>query len=360
MRVFCLAAVILAIVGTLALAGSAYAEGTVVTERTAESGETQSGKGGEGSETGGSAGTGEGQTGETGGSGEGQTSETASETGAEGKKGESSGTAPGGEEAVQGGSAGSGEEHHEPVPAAEQPAESVPTAGAPGESSQTTPAAPAQTEEISKATHTTMGLEEGSRPPANTDSTMSEAAPVHSDAAGESPAALLALPTSPPTAGGPQAQASATPAVAAAVVRAAITAAQRAGTLSCELTALGGNTSDNCSVGWLGAKRFLASPIGLIRVASSLTAATAGLSGDGGGHGGSSASNAPVSPTPGPPPGGASGAAVGGGAPGGVALSILTLAGLLLLAGPRAMRRLRLSHRPWLTACFVLIPERPG
>jgi hypothetical protein len=45
----------------------------------------------------------------------------------------------------------------------------------------------------------------------------------------------------------------------------------------------------------------------------------------------------------------------------GTALSIfLTLAGLLLMAAPRAMRRLRLSCQPWLTACFVLIPERPG
>jgi hypothetical protein len=40
--------------------------------------------------------------------------------------------------------------------------------------------------------------------------------------------------------------------------------------------------------------------------------------------------------------------------------TFLTLAGLLLLGAPRAMRRLRLSCEPWLTACFVLIPERPG
>jgi len=42
------------------------------------------------------------------------------------------------------------------------------------------------------------------------------------------------------------------------------------------------------------------------------------------------------------------------------AVGFLTLIGLLLLAAPRAMRRLRLSCEPWLTAFFVLIPERPG
>jgi hypothetical protein len=38
----------------------------------------------------------------------------------------------------------------------------------------------------------------------------------------------------------------------------------------------------------------------------------------------------------------------------------LTLAGLLLIGGPAAMRRLRLASQPWRSAPFVLIPERPG
>ena len=38
----------------------------------------------------------------------------------------------------------------------------------------------------------------------------------------------------------------------------------------------------------------------------------------------------------------------------------LIFAGLLLLAAPRVLRRLRLACQPWLTAFFVLIPERPG
>jgi hypothetical protein len=65
-----------------------------------------------------------------------------------------------------------------------------------------------------------------------------------------------------------------------------------------------------------------------------------------------------VSPVPGPGPGGGSGSSAMGGSGLGMA-AFVTLAGLLLLAAPRAMYRLRLSSRPWLTAFFVLIPERP-
>jgi outer membrane biosynthesis protein TonB len=259
------------------------------------------------------------------------------------------------------------EEHLEPRPIVEEHPENTPTVTVLGESPQTPPATGQGTEEAAKGLHTGQGSGEGSeggsassRTLVSPDSTLAQPALAHSAAAEESAAALLGL---PPTVGGPRTQASATPAagVIAAGARAAMTAARRAGALSCQLTALGDRTTDDCTVGWLGGKRFSASPVGLIPEASSLAAAaTAGLSG-GGGHGGSSGGNAPVGPAPGPAPGGASGAAVGGGAPGGVALSNLhTLAGLLLLSGPRAMRRLRLSCQPWLTACFVLIPERPG
>jgi hypothetical protein len=254
-------------------------------------------------------------------------------------------------------------EHPEVPPIVEKHPENTPTVTVLGESPETPPATGQGTEEAAKGLHTGQGSEGGSassRTLVSPDSTLAQPALAHSAATEESAAALLGL---PPTVGGPQTQASATPAagVVVAGARAAMTAAQRAGALSCQLTALGGRTTDNCTVGWLGGKRFPASPVGLIPEASSLAAAAAaGLSG-GDDHGGSSGGNTPVSPAPGPAPGGASGAAVGGGAPGGVALSIfLTLAGLLLLGGPRAMRRLRLSCQPWLTACFVLIPERPG
>lgn len=75
--------------------------------------------------------------------------------------------------------------------------------------------------------------------------------------------------------------------------------------------------------------------------------------------GGSPGGSGPTAPQPGPGPGGAFGGAAGGGS--GIALSgFPTHVGHLLLGAPLAMRRLRLSFQPWLTAFFVLIPERPG
>ena len=74
---------------------------------------------------------------------------------------------------------------------------------------------------------------------------------------------------------------------------------------------------------------------------------------------GSPGGSIPIGPPPGSTPGGAFGGAAGGGsgtAPSGFPM----FAGHLLPGAPIAMRRLRLSFRPWLTAFFVLIPERPG
>jgi hypothetical protein len=156
-------------------------------------------------------------------------------------------------------------------------------------------------------------------------------------------------------AGGPSTDTGAASAGAAA----RMIAAHRLGELSCQLSGAGGRTSRSCAAAWLVAPRVLSdSPLGLT-TAASLAAAVTGDSPTGGGRGGGSGmGNAPVSPTPGPAPSGASGSMTGGS--GTAPLTFLTLAGLLLLAAPRAMRRLRLSCQPWLTACFVLIPERPG
>ena len=75
--------------------------------------------------------------------------------------------------------------------------------------------------------------------------------------------------------------------------------------------------------------------------------------------GGSPGGSRPIGPPPGPTPSGTFGGAAGGGT--GIALSgFPTFAGHLLRGAPVAMRRLRLSFQPWLTAFFVLIPERPG
>jgi hypothetical protein len=145
--------------------------------------------------------------------------------------------------------------------------------------------------------------------------------------------------------------------------RATMTPSQRAGRFSCELSALGGSASDNCAAGWLGAPRFpqdagSTSPATAMAIAvSSLAGAASAGSPPGGGRGGMLISSPPVGPAPGPAPSGASGATSGVSGPG--VSTFLTLAGLLLLGAPRAMRRLRLSCEPWLAGCFVLIPERP-
>ncbi len=154
----------------------------------------------------------------------------------------------------------------------------------------------------------------------------------------------------PPPGGGPTAPA-----------HAGMTPVERAGGFSCELSQLGGQLTDNCTVGWLGASRFAAvdSPSGLVTAASSLVAATIAGTPSEGGHGGIAVSSPPIGPAPSSPsPGGAAGAATGGS---GVAplSTFLTLAGLLLLGAPRVLRRLRLSCEPWLAGCFVLVPERP-
>ena len=159
-----------------------------------------------------------------------------------------------------------------------------------------------------------------------------------------------------PTVGGP-AEPPGPPGAGGAPAR--MTAAQQARQFSCELSAIGGRARNSCSAAWIGTQRFLsASPMGVATVAASLAAGAGSPAG--GGHGGTAVGSPPVNPSPSPPPapGGASGSAAGAS---GLALSgFLTLAGLLLLGAPRAMRRLRLSCQPWLTACFVLIPERPG
>ncbi|HST33552.1 MAG TPA: hypothetical protein VLJ80_08545 [Solirubrobacteraceae bacterium] len=141
-------------------------------------------------------------------------------------------------------------------------------------------------------------------------------------------------------------------------------AGSQAGRFRCELSALGGKMTDNCTAGWLGGPREVSSAPTSAAVAavSSLAVAATANSPSGGGHDGSSGlGGSPLTPSPGSAPGGSSGAAGGvgvGGSGAGVSIFI-TLAGLLLLGAPRALRRLRRAFEPWLAGCFVLIPERP-
>ena len=138
-------------------------------------------------------------------------------------------------------------------------------------------------------------------------------------------------------------------------------ATKQAGRFSCELSALSGDATDNCTVGWLGSAHDLVSVLPTSVAAaevSSLSPDATSTSPAGAGRNGFIVSGPPAEPATGSAPSGASGAPSGGSSGAGVS-SFLTLAGLLLLGAPRAMRRLRLSCEPWLAGCFVLIPERP-
>jgi hypothetical protein len=152
-----------------------------------------------------------------------------------------------------------------------------------------------------------------------------------------------------------ESQASSTSSTYAAAI-ARVIAAQRAASFNRELGGLG--LSLPSTAGRLGGTSLLAVAAALVGDlpggASSSTGASAG-----GRSGGSPGGSEPIGPPPDPVPSGTFGGAAGGGA--GIALSGFPMfAGHLSLGAPIAMRRLRLSFQPWLTAFFVLIPERPG
>jgi hypothetical protein len=135
-----------------------------------------------------------------------------------------------------------------------------------------------------------------------------------------------------------------------------LTAAQRAGELSCELSGLTVRMSEDCSAGLLSGASLLsvvsAEPVAEASTAHKRVQAGGGYSEPAGG-------DHSVLPPPGPGPGGSVGGSAASGS-GAAPSGFFTFGGLRLLAAPCAMRRLRLSCRPWRTAFFVLIPERPG
>jgi hypothetical protein len=243
---------------------------------------------------------------------------------------------------------------------------------------QETPAPPLESAEKAPATVTeepAQGTQ--GKPTESTEEGASGGSPAHSStllpAAGPSDPSVRAGALAEPPPSGPPATAAAITAQIAEVSGQAEgsakavpsrTAGSQAGRFRCELSALGGNMTDNCTAGWLGAPREVSSAPTSAAVAavSSLAAAATANSPSGGGHDGSGLGGPPLTSAPGSAPGGSSGAAGGAGGAGGSGAGVstfLTLAGLLLLGAPRALRRLRLSFEPWLVGCFVLIPERP-
>jgi hypothetical protein len=175
----------------------------------------------------------------------------------------------------------------------------------------------------------------------------------------EASGVLSTLSMTPPTSSGPgETPTASTVPAALGDASTRLTAAQRADELSCQLSGLAGPATDNCTASWLSNQPLLrTSPGDLVIAAPNRASAPVGDGSDG--SGGSFGGTRSFIPPPGPAPSGAVGGSAAGGS--GVGLSgFFTLAGQLRLAGPRAMRRLRLSSQPWLTAFFVLIPERPG
>jgi hypothetical protein len=194
-----------------------------------------------------------------------------------------------------------------------------------------------------------------------TATTGQDAAPADNPAAAVGPEVSSApdgpLPTILPVVSGESQTPSATgSADAAALAARRMIAAQRAENFDRALGGLGSPLTG--TPGGLDGPALLSASAVLVDDLSGGTTSSIGAPA-GGRSGGSPGGSSPIGPPPGPAPNGTFGGAAGGGA--GIALSgFPAFAGHLLRGAPVAMRRLRLSFQPWLTAFFVLIPERPG
>jgi hypothetical protein len=198
-------------------------------------------------------------------------------------------------------------------------------------------------------------LEQGagspSSSPSATSSDATAAAPEVSSAQGGPIAAVFPADVSEEVTTGAAESSASTAALARKIV------AQRAEAFNRELGGLGSSLADGYTAPGLNDRRLL-----VVAIVDDLVAGTAGRPGapvddD---PGGSTGESPPIAPPPGPTPNGAFGGAAGGGSGVAPLAGFPAVAGHLLLGAPLAMRRLRLSFQPWLTAFFVLIPERPG
>jgi hypothetical protein len=352
----CLRAFVLAILAVLLLAAGAQADVPGAGGETPEA--QESGTGGA---------TEQQQAGE--GGWEGSPQEAPQSTGGEGEvapetpvgetPGEPTGETPAGETPVETQPVQPIEPVEEATPPPSEPVQETPVGTLPLESAEKTPATAAEEPLTSKET-SEEGASGGS--PAHSSTLLAAAGP--SDPSGRADALGEQAPSGPPaTAAAITAQiAEVSGQEGSAKVIPVRSAGSQAGRFKCELSALGGNMTDNCTAGWLGAPREVSSaPTSAAVTAVSSLAAAAIANSPPGGHDGSGLGGPPLTSAPGSAPGGSSGAATGagGGGSGTGVSTFLTLAGLLLLGAPRALRRLRLSFEPWLAGCFVLIAERP-
>jgi hypothetical protein len=180
--------------------------------------------------------------------------------------------------------------------------------------------------------------------------------PASAPAVAEAPGALVGAFPPVPAGESPERSSPPTSARTSIGMLGQLTAAQRAGELSCQLSGLTRRMSEDCSASLLPSGSLL-SVASEERVAELSPARKSARTG--GGYSEPVGGGRSVLPPPGPAPGGSFGGSAAAGS--GIALSgFFTPAGVLHFAVPCAMRRLRLSCRPWRTAFFVLIPERPG
>src|SRR5438128_853592 len=252
-------------------------------------------------------------------------------------------------------------------PAPEAPAEPQPGAEAPPPT-EPAPESPPPAEPASEPTHESLGggaggekteqsgsgLTAAEPPGGGLGSTASEVIPAATSAESGLPAALA------PTQLAPVNPASLPKSDSSEPSSAASTARLDGESFGCGLAVLGGPAIGNCAPRWVvgGSVSAAADPVALLARAASLATATADLPTDDG-RGGSADRSPPANPAPSQAPSGAAGGAAAGGA-GSATSAFLTLMARPLLAAPHMIRRLRLSCERWLTACFVLIPERPG
>ncbi len=129
--------------------------------------------------------------------------------------------------------------------------------------------------------------------------------------------------------------------------------------MRCVPSGLEERSYDSCTAGLSSSQTALEVSARVLATASADLAATGAAASGEDDYGGSANAAPPANQAPAGPPSSGSGAASAAGGSGFAPSGFLVFALFLLLATPHAMRRLRLRCEPWLTPFFVLIAERP-